>query len=234
MTERTDGGDAEPPLSEPTPQAAWVPPDTAPTRLILLRHGVTEHTLGRRFAGRSDLPLATQGRAQAEAAAGRIAGLGAVATVVSSPLQRARQTGQAVSDRLGLPSPTIVDDLVETDFGDWDGQTFAEVGQRWPAELEAWKDDPAMPPPHGEAFTSVAARVLAARDALRRNHPGVTLVAVSHVTPIKVLVADALQAPLTSLYRMFLDPASICVIDYYGDGPVSLRSFNDSAHLAGL
>jgi ribonuclease H / adenosylcobalamin/alpha-ribazole phosphatase len=51
------------------------------------------------------------------------------------------------------------------------------------------------------------------------------------VSPIKILVRLALDAPPSALYRMFLSPASLTVIDYFADGPVTLRAFNDSAHL---
>ncbi|UQX87298.1 bifunctional RNase H/acid phosphatase [Jatrophihabitans telluris] len=221
------------PDREPRPQNAWLPPGDTPTRLILLRHGITEHTLAKRFAGRSDLPLTDEGRGQAERAAQRIAQLGPVDVVVSSPLRRARTTAQIVAETLDLSPVTVVDDVVETDFGQWDGFTFAEVGERWPEQLQAWMADPAVAPPGGESFEAVDRRVSAASARLVAQHPGATVVVVSHVTPIKLLVRNALRAPMSSLYRMFLDPASISVLDYFADGLITLRSFNDSAHLAG-
>ncbi|MDQ1721676.1 MAG: ribonuclease / adenosylcobalamin/alpha-ribazole phosphatase [Pseudonocardiales bacterium] len=209
---------------------AWVPPQSIPTRLLLVRHGVTEHSLARRFAGRSDLELTDAGREQARRAADRVAELGPVDVLISSPLRRARQTAQQLADRLELPV-LIEDDMIETDFGDWDGYTFDEVRQRWPAELERWLADPAVAPPSGESFETVTRRVRRARNRILAQHSGKTVVVVSHVSPIKILVRLALDAPASALYRMFLAPASICAIDYYADGPVSLQSFNDAAHL---
>jgi len=211
---------------------AWVPPQTTPTRLLLVRHGVTAYSVERRFAGRSDLELTPDGQQQARLAAGRIAQLGPVDVLVSSPLRRTRQTAQQIADRLGL-QVLIEDGMIETDFGDWDGYTYDEVRQRWPAELARWLADPAVAPPSGESFETVTRRVRRARDRILAQHTGKTVVVVSHVSPIKILVRLALDAPATALHRMFLGPASICAIDYYADGPVSLQSFNDTAHLAG-
>jgi probable phosphoglycerate mutase len=230
------GGSSEPVSSsrrEPAPannNGAWLAPDATPTRLILLRHGVTEFSVARRFAGRSDLELTDTGLEQARRAAGRIAELGRVDVLISSPLRRTRQTAQQLADRLDLPV-LVEDGFVETDFGDWDGFTFAEVSQKWPVELQRWLDDPAAAPPSGESFETVTRRVRRARDRVLAQHRGKTVVVVSHVSPIKTLVRLALDAPASALHRMFLAPASICRIHYYDDGPVSLQSFNDTSHL---
>ncbi|MGX7680515.1 bifunctional RNase H/acid phosphatase [Jatrophihabitans sp. DSM 45814] len=222
--------EAELPLSEPNPQSAWVPPNSKPTRLILLRHGVTEHTIAKRFAGRSDLELLPEGLLQSSRAAQRVAELGPVDVVVASPLRRTKQTAQAVADLLGLTVETE-DGFVETDFGDWDGYSYAEVADKWPGQLQAWMNDPSVAPPGGESFEAVTRRVRRARDRVLAKHRDQTVVVVSHVSPIKILVRLALEAPPIALHRMYLAPASISVVDYYADGPVTLRGFNDSAHL---
>jgi broad specificity phosphatase PhoE/ribonuclease HI len=209
---------------------AWVPPQAARTRLVLVRHGMTEYSVAKRFAGRSDLELTEQGLEQARQAAGRVAALGPIDVVISSPLRRTRQTAQQLADRLAVPV-LIEDGMIETDFGDWDGFTFAEVSQKWPAELQRWLADPSVAPPSGESFETVTRRVRRARDRILAQHGGKTVVVVSHVSPIKTLVRLALDAPASALQRMFLAPASVSVIDYYADGPVSLQSFNDTAHL---
>jgi probable phosphoglycerate mutase len=211
---------------------AWVPPETTPTRLLLVRHGVTAYSVERRFAGRSDLELTPDGLEQARLAAGRVAQLGPVDALVTSPLRRTRQTAQQLADRLEL-QVLVEDGMIETDFGDWDGYTYQEVRRRWPAELDRWLADPAVAPPSGESFETVTRRVRRARDRILAQHAGKTVAVVSHVSPIKILVRLALDAPASALHRMFLAPASICAIDYYADGSVSLQSFNDTAHLDG-
>jgi probable phosphoglycerate mutase len=213
------------------PAMSWLPPDTRPTRLILVRHGVTKHSIEKRFSGRSDPDLIDEGVEQATRAARRIADLEPIDAVISSPLRRARQTAAKIADMVDLPV-TIEDRIMETDFGDWDECTFAEVGERWSAELADWLADPAIAPPGGESFEVVARRVRQARDRILAKHARQTVVLVSHVSPIKILVQLALGAPMSALHRMHLDQASLSVIDYFTDGGVSLRSFNDTAHLS--
>lgn len=216
-----------------TAQPAWsTAPDLGPpTTLILLRHGATPLTAEKRFSGSGDPDLADTGRAQAAAVARRLKARGGIDVVVSSPLARTRQTAQAAAEALGLPVETDAG-FRETDFGLWDGHTFAEVRERWPEELQAWLASPSAKPPRGESFDAVTERVLAARDGLLNRHPRRTVLVVSHVTPIKTLIRDALGAPLEALYSMELSAASLSVVTYYGDGRRSLRLFNDTAHLA--
>ncbi len=78
----------------------------------------------------------------------------------------------------------------------------------------------------------MSARVTAALDRVLAARAGQTVLIVSHVTPIKMLVAAALLAPPAALYRMHLDVAALSEIDWYADGPAVLRSFNDTSHLS--
>ena len=197
---------------------------------MLLRHGQTPMSVQKRYAGRSDPPLTEAGVQQAAAAAKRLASAG-FGVIVTSPLLRTVQTAQAVAAVTG--AAVVTDDgFRETDFGAWEGLTFAEVRERWPAELSAWLADPEVAPPGGESFTDVSARVTAALDRLLAARAGQTVLIVSHVTPIKTLVAAALLAPPAALYRMHLDVAALSEIDWYADGPAVLRSFNDTGHLS--
>ena len=197
---------------------------------MLLRHGQTPMSVQKRYAGRSDPPLTEAGVQQAAAAAKRLAPAG-FGVIVTSPLLRTVQTAQAVAAVTG--AAVVTDDgFRETDFGAWEGLTFAEVRERWPAELSAWLADPEIAPPGGESFTDVSARVIAALDRVLAARAGQTVLIVSHVTPIKTLVAAALLAPPAALYRMHLDVAALCEIDWYADGPAVLRSFNDTSHLS--
>lgn len=202
------------------------------TVLVLLRHGETAHTAERRFSGSggADPALSEHGRAQARQAA-RAAALAEVDAVVSSPLARCRQTAQAVADRLGLPV-TVADGLRETAFGAWEGLTFAEVRERYPAELDAWFGSPAAAPPGGESFDDVTSRVARTRDDLLAAHRGRTLLLVSHVTPVKTLLRLALGAPHEAVFRMDLAPASLSAVAHYADGNASVRFLNSTAHLA--
>ena len=222
-------------LADPPPAnrlVGWQDPSAPPTTTLLLRHGQTALSVEKRFSGVGDPELTGTGLAQAAAAAERLAGCGAVA-VVHSPLRRARQTAQAAADAIGAP---LVEEpgLQETDFGDWDGYTFAEVRERWPAELDAWLASTAIAPPHGESFDATTVRVRQARDRVLSRFGGQTVLLVSHVTPIKTLLRLALDAPPSALYRMHLDLASVSTVQWFADGPAVVRSLNDTGHLPDL
>ncbi|HEY7175524.1 MAG TPA: histidine phosphatase family protein, partial [Micromonosporaceae bacterium] len=216
--------------------ASWSPREDTPTRLILVRHGRTAYTAERRYSGRGDVPLSDVGLAEVAAAADRVGRLVAsapdrVAVVVTSPLVRCAATAEAIARRLGDVPVRIEKDLVECDFGEWDGLTFAEVSDRYPEQLARWLESTAVAPPGGESFRSVTVRVRRVAAAIRSAYQGQTLVMVSHVSPIKVLLRDALAADDAFLYRMHLDPAGISVVDTWPDGGVSVRTVNDTSHL---
>ena len=208
----------------------WGTATGKPTTMLLLRHGATELSAERRFAGREDIPLTKEGIRQAALAARGLAAGPAIDVILTSPLQRTRRTAEAVAEATG--APLVVDeDLVEADFGAWQGLTFAAAGERWPAELAAWMASPDAAPPDGESFAMVAMRVLAAQDRLLAAHRHARAVVVSHVTPIKTLVCRALLAPPEAMFRMNLDVASLTRIDCFDNGSAVLRSLNDTAHL---
>lgn len=209
----------------------WMPPGGTPTRLLLVRHGATEHSAQRRFSGRNDLALDAAGERQAAAVARRLAARTDVRAVVSSPLRRARQTADLVGAGLGL-EVTESPDFAELDFGAWEGLTMREVADRFPGELSAWAGSAASAPPGGESFAALARRVRRGRDAVVAAHPGGTVVVVTHVTPIKTLVQVALDAPASALFRLHLDPASLTVLEYYDTGDVRMSLFNDASHLS--
>ena len=177
--------------------------------------------------------MSGHGIAQAEATATRVAALApAVAAVVTSPLSRSVRTAQAIAASAEGDVPIVVEpDLVECDFGAWEGLTFAEVRERYPDELDAWLGSVSVAPPGGESFDAVTTRVRKVVSQLLGEYPGVTVVVVSHVTPIKLILRDALAATDAFLHRLFLDPAGISIVDTWPDGGVAVRSVNDTAHL---
>ncbi|PTA47214.1 bifunctional RNase H/acid phosphatase [Micromonospora sp. RP3T] len=219
-----------------TTPASWEPrPTEEGTRLILVRHGETDRTVQKQYSGRGDVPLTARGRAQARATAARVAALApSVAAVVSSPLSRCTATARAVAALVGNPPVRTDDDLIECDFGVWEGRTFAEVRDGWAGELDAWLASTRVAPPAGESFAEVAERTGRAVDRLRSAYPGETVVVVSHVSPIKLVLRDALAAGDAFLHRLYLDTAGVSVLDLYPDGGVAVRSVNDTAHLTDL
>lgn len=223
------------------PEAAgfrgWSPPGGPVTTLVLVRHGATSHTADKRFSGglaSSNPGLTDEGRAQVRVVAEWLAPLaGSVAAVVTSPVRRTRESAEILAERLGLD---VVEEpgFAEMEFGTWDGLTFAEVREQSPDEMDAWLGSLDVAPGGGETFHEVDARVSAGLRRVLERYPGQTVIVVSHVTPIKTLVAHAVDAPLTALFRMELSTASVSVVSFVGDEDVdhpdelrgSLRLYN--------
>ena len=134
--------------------------------------------------------------------------------MISSPLQRAYDTAAAAAKALGL-DVTVDDDLIETEFGAWEGLTFAEAAQRDPDLHSRWLRDTATTPPGGESFDEALERVSRARDRIVAGHQDATVLLVSHVTPIKMLLRLALEAGPGILYRLHLDLASLSIAEFY-------------------
>ncbi|MBU3751621.1 MAG: bifunctional RNase H/acid phosphatase [Mycobacterium sp.] len=236
------GESAAPPVlqraADPPPSAVAVPPSAwtgnrgGPTRLLLLRHGQTELSRQRRYSGRGNPELTDVGRRQAADAARYLAGKGGIAAVVSSPLSRARDTAQAAATALGV-AVVVDDDLIETDFGQWEGLTFGEAAERHPDVHRRWLRDTSLQPPGGESFDEVTERVRRVRDRLIAEHGEATVLVVSHVTPIKTLLRLALGAGPSVLHRLHLDLASLSIAEFYPDDGASVRLVNDTSYLRG-
>src|SRR6201996_573021 len=209
----------------------WDNPTAPPTTTILLRHGDTQLSPEHRFSGQCDVPLSASGTRQAKAAACRLAAGTPIDAMVSSPLRRAVDTAAIAAAELGLTT-VIDDDLRETDFGDWDGFTLAEIQQRWPPTVARWRRDPQQPPPGGESFADVAQRVNRACDRLLRDHGGQTVLVVTHISPIKILLCRAMSVPLGTVYRLYLGSACISKVQWHGPDFAAVLCVNDTSHLA--
>ncbi len=219
----------EPATTEDDVQPVVAPAPAVTTVTHLLRHGRTEHTPERRYSGRNDLPLSATGRAEAEAAAGRAEELG-IDAVVASPLRRTRETAEIVATALGLP--VLLDgNLVELDFGELEGLTAEEARLRHPLAARRFAADVNVRAPGGESVADVSARVARARERILREHAGRTVLVVSHVTPIKLLLAAGLGVGDDVVHRMFLEAASLSSVAWSSDGRTSVRLVNDTSHL---
>jgi|SRR6266849_9941391 len=201
------------------------------TRLILVRHGETLANREFRYIGTQDHLLSEQGQLQAEQLAEALSVL-PIAAVYSSPLQRAYCTAESIAVRSAL-AVQVQDGLREGSFGSWEGMSRAEVLARSSEDeqqLLAWERDPDVAPPGGESFAMICERVLTTVEQLAQAHVEQAIVLVSHVGVIKALLCAALGTPLTSSSRIFLDPATISVVDWHPLYPL-LRLLNSHAHL---
>jgi broad specificity phosphatase PhoE len=188
--------------------------------LYVVRHGQTAANAAGQLLGRADVPLTDLGRQQAKALA---AAVGSVDRVISSPLQRARDTAAA----FGVPVE-VDERWTELDYGVYDELPLGEV----PPEMwQQWRGDAEFAPPEGESLASVGRRVRKACDDLAPACVDADIVVVSHVSPIKAAVAWTLDVGDAVAWRMFVAVASITKVAISERGPI-LRSFNDVAHLS--
>jgi len=202
------------------------------TRLFLVRHGQTLANRSFRYIGSRDDALSEIGERQATQLASALAPL-PIAAVLSSPLQRARATAAALAAPHQL-TVQIAPELRESNFGAWEGLSRAEVLARGTEDaqlLHAWEQDATLSPPGGESFAAMQQRVRAYVEQIATLYSGQTLALVSHVGPIKVILASALEVPISASFRIFLDPATISVVDWQAGGHALVRLVNSHAHL---
>ncbi|HYN28583.1 MAG TPA: bifunctional RNase H/acid phosphatase [Dermatophilaceae bacterium] len=203
------------------------PPRGTPTRVLLVRHGVTDFTAAGRLDGRggADPPLSEAGRAQAEAAGRAVAHLvaGHPARVVSSALTRARETAAAVSTALGV-APEADPDWDEQGFGDWDGVSVQDLVRDARADFARLRDDPAYARPGGESHEQMAHRVLLAFE--RAVEAGGTTVVVCHRKPIMVVLAHLLGMSHDKAWRLAASPGSLHAVEVWETGEVSVAFTN--------
>ena len=203
--------------------------------VILARHGRTAANATGILAGRSKgVHLDDTGTAQARAAAERLTGLD-LAAVVSSPLERCRETA-----KLLVPGARVLTDrrLLECDYGEWTGQELKKLSKE-----KLWSTVQTQPSgarfPGGESLPEMSARAVAAirdRDAAVEAEVGdhAVWLAVSHGDVIKAILADALGMHLDSFQRLAVDPASVSVIRFTPLRPFAVRVNDSGGDLAGL
>ncbi|WP_017537242.1 MSMEG_4193 family putative phosphomutase [Nocardiopsis halophila] len=212
-------------------------PANASATLILLRHGLTAVT-GSILAGRSPgIDLDERGRRQAEETARRLSGLHLDA-IVTSPLERCRQTAAPLAAALGL-EPVVDERFSECDYGTWTGRTLEELKDEpeWPVVQQ---QPSAAHFPGGESLAQVSARVVGAvRDwnarlaaASDTGHPRYLVCA--HGDVIKAAAADALGMHLDLFQRIQVDPCSVTALRYTRTRPFLLRLNDVGATAEGL
>ena len=207
--------------------------------VILVRHGRTTANAAGLLAGRADgVRLDNIGEAQANATGLRLAAVPLVG-VVSSPLERCRQTAQFILDhQSGVPLTPIEDAITECDYGQWQGRTLSELSTE-----KLWATVQAQPSavtfPGGESMATMQSRAV---EAIRRHDaafeaehgPGAVWVAVSHGDIIKSVLADALGMHLDLFQRINVGPASVSIIRYGASRPSVYATNTDAGDLSWL
>lgn len=207
------------------------------TLVLLVRHGLTAGT-GHVLTGRTPgIPLDDRGREQASALAARLAPV-PLAAIVTSPLERCRQTAEAIAAaRDGHPvSVTEEAELAEVAYGDWTGKPLRRL-----AKEPMWRvvqDHPSavrFPGPGGESMPDMQHRAVAAiRSWNAKLGPHATYLICSHGDVIKSVIADSLGMHLDMCQRIQVDPCSLSVIRYTPLRPFLLRMNDTGGSVSGL
>lgn len=207
--------------------------------VILVRHGRTTANVDGVLAGRTaGVRLDKVGREQAAHTGKRLSAVPLVA-VVTSPLQRCRETSQMILDRQsGSPAWLVEKDIIECDYGQWQGRALSELAKEslWPV---VQKQPSAAQFPGGESLAAMQARAVSAvrhHDAAFESQHGLGAVwaAVSHGDLIKAILADALGMHLDMFQRLNVSPASVSIVRYGTTRPEVIATNTDSGDLSWL
>lgn len=200
------------------------------TRILLVRHGQTEWNRIERFRGRADIPLNETGLAQAEATGKRVASEWQPVAVYTSPLSRSVKTAESIAKHYDL-KVQIHPGLADIDYGEWQGLSPEEAGQRWPEEIDAWYNRPHLARiPGGETLSDLRARAMQAVNELAARHAGKTIVLVGHTVINRIILLGILGLGNDRFWRIKQDTCAINVFDAEG-GDFTLVALNDTCHL---
>jgi broad specificity phosphatase PhoE len=188
------------------------------SELWIVRHGETEWSRDGRHTSTTDIDLTPEGEEVARGLAGRLADAD-IDLVLTSPRTRARRTAELA----GFPDAHLEDDLVEWDYGDYDGRTAAEIRQERPG-WTPWQGGF----PGGETLEQVAARAARVGARARRVEGDVALFAHGHI--LRVIAARWLEQPPVDAARYYLAPASVSVLGWERETSVIDR-WNEACHL---
>jgi len=203
-----------------------------PTFIYFVRHGETILTPERKFSGIGELnpELMQDGLDQAELVAEEAVKLGAD-ILIASPLNRTRQTAEAISRTTGLE--IIFDEAwFELSFGTWDGKSIEEIREQEPDNYQAWLNSTSYAPGGGESYDEASVRIDEALEKLVAEYPGKKIIVVTHNGVIKTAAKLAMGGPADSVFHMDASPCSITSVSIWpSDGLRALRSMNERGHL---
>ncbi len=203
------------------------------TRIIAIRHGETAWNAGLRLQGHTDIPLNAKGEWQAQRVAQALADE-TIDAVYSSDLSRAHATASAIAAHNTGLNPRKVGQhlgLRERGFGQYEGQTYAQIAQDWPEQSQRWRErDPDFAPPDGESLVQLRDRIRTTVNHIASQHAGQHIVLVAHGGVMDALYRLATQLDLSAPRSWALGNAAINRLLWTPDG-LTLVGWGDDAHL---
>ena len=198
-----------------------------PTRIHLIRHGEVANAGVPRYNGHADVALSDRGVEQYRALAVHFT-RHAITACYSSDLTRCRTGAEMIGAGLGI-GPAIEPALRELNIGVWEGLTWDEIRSRWPREWdERLKDIVNYRVPGGESLRDLEARIMPAFQRIVKAHPGEEVLVVAHGGTNRVILLNAIGAPLSSLFSIEQNYACCNIIDCYPDGNRVVKLLNGS------
>lgn len=195
------------------------------TRLHLLRHGQVAGFEAKRYNGQADVALTELGQNQSRVYTERLRDVD-LAAVYSSDLGRSSYGAKLIAQSHALPLQQDAR-LRELHIGDWEGLTWVEIEQRWPEEWQARLNDIVnVAPPGGESLQQMADRVRTALGEILAGHTGQELALVAHGGVNRVILLDAIGAPLERMFHIEQSYGCLNIIDYWEDGYTTVQLFN--------
>jgi len=197
----------------------------AKTRIHLIRHGQVVGYDTPSYNGHADVPLTEYGIAQYHLLKERLADAG-ITACYSSDLTRCATGAGIICTPLGI-QPVLMPELRELSIGIWEGMTWAEIIARYPQEWQArLADIVSYRVPDGENLLDLAGRAVPALHEIVRMHRGGSVLVVGHGGMNRVLLLDAIGAPLSALFNIEQRYACHNIIDYYEDGKSVVNLLN--------
>lgn len=194
-------------------------PDGVTFRFVLVRHGEPEVSVRGRCYGKLDVGLSERGRGQVRRLPRRFMKT-TLDAVYASPRRRARESAEIIALREGL-RVRVEEGLSEINFGDFEGRSYEEIAELYPALYRAWMETPTeVTFPGGESFTEMRARVLSTADHIRSAHAGSVAGIFTHGGVNRIILTDALRMRPADIFRLDQTYSSVSIIDYYGDLPI--------------
>lgn len=202
-------------------------------KLILVRHGHVEGIKPEKFRGQIDLPLTERGRLQAKLTADYLNAITSFDAVYSSPLSRCVDTAMEIGARQQR-KPLIMPELIDINYGIWQGRERAAVAREDPARYRGWMIRPDMTViPNADSLQAIQASLIKALLAFREQHDGNTIVAVGHDSSNRIMLLTALDMPLSRYWSLRQDPCGINIINFDGNR-CTIDRINETGHLMTL
>jgi alpha-ribazole phosphatase len=195
------------------------------TRIYLIRHGEVEGAETRRYNGHADVGLTPVGMAQYEALKGRFYGV-AISACYCSDLRRCVIGAEMLGAHLGV-APVKDSRLRELNIGIWERMTWVELMEKYPVEWQARLDDIVnYRVPQGESLQDLNDRVMPVIGGIVKRHRGENVLVVAHGGVNRVILLNAIGAPLASLFNIEQSYCGFNIIDYYADGKAVVNLLN--------